>query len=216
MTSASESAIPPFWPWRRTPIIRVLGSLVSWFGFAFCFSLLYLTAVTVTALGGYCASGGPYEIAVECPENVVAFTPLSIFGGMFAVLLAIVFAQGFGVPLVIWAWPILFVGLGWSFLQSFINYGDITGIVIGIMFVLMGLAPLVLALRAAPRSSIIGSVNVRGETFDRSSENTVVWMPHARPTAGVLPTAADYAGAVLVAVLGAGLGWYLAQLLWFG
>ena len=95
--------MPTFWPWRRTPIIRVLGSLVSWFGFAVCFSLLYLTAVTVTSLGGYCASGGPYVIEVECPDNVVAFAPLSIWGGLLAVAIAIVFAQGFGTQLIIWA-----------------------------------------------------------------------------------------------------------------
>ena len=206
----------PFWPWRRTPIIRALGSLVSWFTFAFCFSLLYLTAVTVTALGGYCASGGPYVIEVECPANVVAFTPLSIFGGMFAVLLALVFAQGFGVPLILWAWPILFVGLGWSFLQSFINYGDITGIVIGVMFVLMGLAPLALAIRAGWRSTLIGTTNIRGEAFNRDGERSGMWLPQARNDSTVAATPGDWAGAVLIAVLGAGLGWYAAQLVWFG
>ena len=216
MSSASASATPTFWPWRRTPIVRALGSLVSWFGFAFCFSLLYLTAVTVTALGGYCASGGPYSIEVECPENVVAFTPLSIWGGLLAVAIAIVFAQGFGVPLIIWAWPILFVGLGWTFLQSFINYGDITGIVVGGVFVIMGLAPLALALRAGWRSTLIGTANVRGEAFDRSAERSGMWLPQQRDDAAVVPTPGDFAGAVIIAVVGAGLGWYLAQLLWFG
>jgi hypothetical protein len=208
--------VPTFWPWRRSPIIRALGSLVSWFGFAFCFSLLYLTAVTVTALGGYCASGGPYEIEVECPANVVAFTPLSIWGGLLAVAIAIVFAQGFGVPLIIWAWPVLFVGLGWTFLLSFINYGDITGIVIGIMFVIMGLAPLALAIRAGWRSTLIGTVNIRGEAFDRSTERSGMWLPQARTDEKVLATAGDWGGAVIIAALGAGLGWYLAQLVWFG
>jgi hypothetical protein len=208
--------VAPFWPWRRTPIIRVLGSLVSWFGFAFCFSLLYLTAVTVTAIGGSCASGGPYAIEVECPDNVVAFTPLSIWGGLLAVAIAIVFAQGFGLPLIIWAWPVLFVGLGWSFLLAFINYGDITGIVVGAVFVIMGLAPLVLALRAGWRSTILGTVNVRGEAFDRSTERSGMWLPRDRNDAAVVPTAGDWAGAILTAALGAGLGYYLAQLVWFG
>jgi hypothetical protein len=208
--------VPTFWPWRRTPIIRALGSFVSWFGFALCFSLLYLTAVTVTSLGGYCASGGPYAIEVECPENVVAFAPLSIWGGLIAVAIALVFAQGFGLPLIIWAWPILFVGLGWSFLQSFINYGDITGIVIGVMFVIMGLAPLLLALRAGWRSTLLGTTNLRGETFDRSGERSGMWLPQARADDRVSPTAGDWAAAVLIAVLGIGLGYYAAQLVWFG
>ena len=33
-------------------------------------------------LGGFCASGGPYVVAVECPDAVLATTPLSIFGGV--------------------------------------------------------------------------------------------------------------------------------------
>ncbi len=208
-------APPTFWPWRRTPVIRALGSFVSWFGFAFCFSLLYLTAVTVTALGGYCASGGPYVIETECPDNVIAFTPLSIFGGLAAVVIAIVFAQGFGTPLIIWAWPILFVGLGWTFFQSFITFGDITGIVIGVMFWLMGFAPLVLALRAGWRSTLIGTVNIRGEAFDRRRERTGMWLPNAGTNEDVLPTAGDWAGAILIAALGAGLGYYAAQFAWF-
>jgi hypothetical protein len=208
--------VAPFWPWRRTPIVRVLGSFVSWFGFAFCFSLLYLTSVTVTALGGYCASGGPYVIEVECPGNVVAFTPLSIFGGLIAVAIAIVFAQGFGTPLIIWAWPILFVGLGWTFLLSFINYGDITGIIIGVLFVIMGLAPLTLALRAGWRSTLIGTVNVRGEAFDRSRERTGMWLPNAQTNEDVTATARDWLAAFVITVLGAGVGYYAAQLLWFG
>jgi hypothetical protein len=208
--------VAPFWPWRRTPVVRVLGSFASWFLFAFCFSLLYLSSVTVTALGGYCASGGPYVIEVECPDNVVAFTPISIFGGMLAVVIAIVFAQGFGTPLIVWAWPILFVGLAWAFLLSFINYGDITGIVIGVMFVIMGLVPLALALRTGWRSTLIGTVNLRGEAFDRRRERTGMWLPSTQTGEDVTATASDWLAAFVVTVLGAGLGYYAAQLLWFG
>ena len=42
--------------------------------------------------------------------------PLSIFGGLAAVAIGVFFARGFGVPVVSWAWPILFVGLGGGFL----------------------------------------------------------------------------------------------------
>mgnify|MGYP001149551442 CR=1 FL=1 len=72
-------------PWMTSPLARLAGSALSWFLFALSFTLLFLVSYTVLALGGSCASGGPYEIAVQCPEGVAAFAPLSIFGGLIAV-----------------------------------------------------------------------------------------------------------------------------------
>ncbi len=92
------------------PLWRVTGSVVSWALFTFCFTLLLLGAITVMGLGGYCASGGAYVIEIECPEAVAVTMPLSIFGGLAAVAIGVIFARGFGVPVVAWAWPILFVG----------------------------------------------------------------------------------------------------------
>ena len=57
---------------------------------------------------------------------------------------------------------------------------------------------------------------MRGEAFDRSTERSGKWLPQARNDASVAPTAGDWGAAVFTAVLGAGLGYYLAQLVWFG
>ena len=93
--------------WTTTPLARVAGSAFSWFLFVLSFTLLFHVSFTVLALGGYCASGGPYVIAVECPEAVAGFAPLSIFGGLISVGVGAFFTRGFGTPLTSWAWPVL-------------------------------------------------------------------------------------------------------------
>ncbi len=106
-------------------------------------------------LGGFCASGGPYEIAVECPDAVIATTPLSILGGFLAAGLIIWGAAGLPgawMSLVFLAWPALFLSLGWNFLE----YGFFppeggwvwSWLFCGVLFVLMGAVPLVIGIAA--------------------------------------------------------------------
>ena len=112
----------------------------------------------VMDLGGFCASGGPYEIAVECPDAVIATTPLSILGGFLAAGLIIWGAAGLPgawMSLVFLAWPALFLSLGWNFLE----YGFFppeggwvwSWLFCGVLFVLMGAVPLVIGDRRLPR-----------------------------------------------------------------
>ena len=122
MTSSYYPA-PPRTNWRDSPLVRIAGSAVSWFVFALSFTLLFQVSTSVLALGGYCASGGAYEIAVQCPDAVSFFAPLSIFMGLAGVFLGVYLSQGFGTPLQTWAWPILFCGLGGAFLFGFFVAG---------------------------------------------------------------------------------------------
>lgn len=115
--------------------------------------------------GGYCASGGPYEIAAghECDGGAVGL----LVGGIFAMLLggAIALAgsgaylgvRGFGLTGLLWA--ALFGLLGWNFIEfglnppaNFANEPPIWGLLIpGAIFWLMaapGLLAPVLALRS--------------------------------------------------------------------
>ena len=149
----------------QSPIWRVLGSGASWLLFTFCFSLLYMGSALVMGLGGYCASGGAYVIETECPDAVVATMPLSIFGGLAAVALGVFLTRGFGMPVVSWAWPVLFVGLGAGFLIASAQPGGITFLIVGVLFVVMGAAPLVLELRASVRALFLGTTNVAGVKF---------------------------------------------------
>ena len=154
-------------PRLNGPLWRYLGSAVSWLLFAFCFTLLAVGASIVMGLGGFCASGGPYVIQTECPDVVAWSTPLSIFGGLIAVGIGVLVARGFGTPLVAWAWPILFIGLGFAFLGAGLAAG-VEGIVFDLlatMFIVMGAVPLVLELRAAPQAFFLGSTNADGTPF---------------------------------------------------
>ena len=99
---------------------RVVAFLAGMALLAFSITLLWLSMRIVMGIGGACASGGPYVPAVECPDAVVALTPLSIFGGILGVGLAAFGAAGIGgawLSLIFLAWPALFLSLGWNFLE---------------------------------------------------------------------------------------------------
>jgi hypothetical protein len=141
---------------RGLPLGHVAVYLIGVAGLAFCITLLWFGMRAVMDLGGYCASGGPYQIAVECPDAVVASTPLSILGGFVAVGLMLWGGLALGASwtgLVLLAWPALFLSLGFNFLQ----YGFFppdggwiwSWILCGVLFVLMGGLPLL---------AVIGSV----------------------------------------------------------
>jgi hypothetical protein len=202
-----------------SPLWRVLGSFVSWLVFSLSFTLLYVGSATVMGLGGFCASGGPYVIETQCPEAVVAFVPVSIWTGLAAVAIGAVFAQGFGTPLVSWAWPILFVGLGVAFLISSTVPGGTTFLIIGILFVIMGGAPLVLEFRASPQRLFLGSTNAADRKFieggkARWSPTQMTHFGAAESTEPLPPTAGDWTLALGILVAAVGLGIYLASLLW--
>jgi hypothetical protein len=202
----------------RGPIWRVAGSFVSWFLFALSFSLLYQGSAVVMGLGGFCASGGPYVIETECPDAVVAYVPLSIFGGLIAVAIGALFAQGFGTPLLTWAWSILFVGLGVAFLMASAQPGGITFLIIGIMFVLMGLVPLIIWIRASVQGMFLGTTNafdVKFEATDTGRRGLMGLRSFGVEESDerVAPTAGDWALALGVLVVAVGLGVYLAGLM---
>ena len=146
---------------------RLAGSFVSWFAFVFFFMGLFQVAGVVIGLGGFCASGGAYEISVECPEGVVLFAPLGIFGMIAGVVIGLVFAREFGTPLVLWAWPILFVGLGAQFFAGAFVGGQvaITNILLGLMFVVMGVIPLWWSIRAGVQPFLLGNANALDQQF---------------------------------------------------
>lgn len=200
------------------PLWRVLGSIVSWLLFSISFTVLYMGSAVVMRLGGFCASGGPYVIETECPDAVIAYVPLSIFGGLAAVAIGAIFAQGFGTPLVSWAWPILFVGLGTAFLISSTMPGGITFLFLGIMFVLMGGFPLVLEFRASAQALFLGTTNaadvrfVQGPRARRTLVQLQRWGVESSEEP-VPPTLGDWTLSIGILVASVALGIYLATLL---
>ncbi|HWM34286.1 MAG TPA: hypothetical protein VNR36_08630 [Pseudolysinimonas sp.] len=200
------------------PLWRVIGSFASWFLFAFCFSLLYRGSSAVMGLGGSCASGGPYQIEVECPAAVAIFVPLSIFGGIAAVAIGLFLAHGFGTPLLAWAWPILFLGLGIAFLVASTVPGAVSFFVCGVLFVLMGGYPLYLELRASARAAFLGTTNAADVPFTtaespRAAPLRLAYRRDDHPTA-VTPTAGDWALSLGILVAALALALVLSALLW--
>lgn len=201
-------------PRLDTPLGRLAGSVLSWVVFVYFFLGLFQVAGIVMGLGGSCASGGPYQIEVECPEAVIWFAPGGIFG-MFLALGISFFARGFGVSLVAWAWPILFIGLGIQFFAGVTSgQGIAVNILCGTLFVVMGAAPVwfVISSRTVV-PTIVGARSITGDRF--------VYDGKARryfgltPTEGgaeANPTARDWAISVGLWVVSVALGAWLSLL----
>jgi hypothetical protein len=150
------------------PLWRVVGSAGSWLVFGFSFTAFILAMFSVLGVGGTCASGGPYVIAVECPDGSGFFSLVGVYGGLGAVFLALVVARDFGARLVALAWPILFLTLGGVFVViggAGFAQGGWPFALIGVLFVVMALVPLVLELRASPQRTFLGIANLEGRRF---------------------------------------------------
>lgn len=137
---------------RQVRIGPVVAYLLGIAGLAFSLTILWLAMRAVMGIGGACASGGPYVPAVECPDVVVAMTPLSIFGLFIFGGLAAWGGAALGgswLGLIFLGWPALFLSLGWNFLEFGVRPpggepGEIvwSWIFCGVVFVIMGGGPL--------------------------------------------------------------------------
>jgi len=145
----------------------IVTFLIGMGGLAFSLTILWLSMRSVMGVGGACASGGPYVPAVPCPDVVIALTPLSVFGlflfGGLAGWGALSLGGGW-LSLIFLGWPVLFMSLGWNFLEFGFNPpgadpGELAWgwLFCGVIFELMGAGPLVLALwgsRSATRTGV--------------------------------------------------------------
>jgi len=153
---------------RRYGPMDVALYLLGVAGLSTCLTLVFLGMRAVMNVGGFCAEGGPYVIETHCPDGV----PLVMIGGIFGLFLfgGLMGWKGsqLGGPwgaLVLLAWPVLFISLGWNFLEYAIRppapeYGIVWGWLIpGVIFVVMGAVPLLAMLpsRAASRPTAADS-----------------------------------------------------------
>ncbi|MBN2399013.1 MAG: hypothetical protein JXI33_01590 [Candidatus Aminicenantes bacterium] len=121
------------------------------FAVAFCITTLYHAMRPIMRLGGMVASGGPYAIDHPAPSWVWVM-PLSIIIGMICFFLNMFTGPGDdGINLMPLAWPGLFLSLGWNFLEfAFAPPGggfSWAWLICGVVFVLMGGLPLILAFK---------------------------------------------------------------------
>jgi hypothetical protein len=197
-----------------SPGWRIAGSFVSWALFAFAFGAFFQTTGVVSGLGGFCASGGPYVISTECPEAVVIFAPVGIFGSLIAVGIGLFAARTFGVPLVLWAWPIVFVSLGVQFMVGATEWPSlITNILLGLMFVVMGAIPLWWGIRGGVQPFVLGIANAAGQPFVyRDTGRKSYFGPRWREGEQIAATPVDWAFSLAIFAGGVALGGWLSVL----
>jgi hypothetical protein len=182
---------------RPFSVLGLLLALVGAAGMAMAITLLYNGMATVMQTqGGFVATGGPYVIAHPAP-TWVGLVPLSIFAiFLFGAVGIYASNHGWGVNPVAFAWAGLFISLGWNFLRlGFFPPEGLQGawawIACGVVFWIMGFAPLLFMVRQA-RSAIRGLIERQN-----SGDARKAWR---LPEQG--DTTAAYIGAQLAGVAG--------------
>ncbi len=128
---------------------KVILLLIGLTSFCVALTVLFLSMRAVLGVGGFCAEGGAYVIKTHCPGGTAYLTPLSIFAMLIGGALYFIFSNKtpnspkWGT----FFWSALFVSLGWNFLDFAVHPIEGTEIeysllFCGIMFVLMGIVPL--------------------------------------------------------------------------
>jgi hypothetical protein len=150
----------------RSPIEGLRASVAIFLtlaGLSCGITLLFLGMRAVMDIGGACASGGPYVPSVQCPEGIPAVMMGGVWGGMIFVGLYLWATSKHDVPtLVAFAWPALFLSLGWNFFEYGVDPPLGEGLVWGwlvcaALFALMGGLPLL--MMAGP---VLGQFTRRG------------------------------------------------------
>ena len=141
---------------RRFDLVDVLLYAVGVAGLAMSLTFVFLGMRAVMNVGGFCADGGPYVIETHCPEGVsllmvAGIFGLFLFGGLMAWKGSVIGGPYAG--LVALAWPVLFLSLGWNFLEFAFNPPGPPGqrivwgwLIPGVLFMLMGGLPLLALL----------------------------------------------------------------------
>jgi hypothetical protein len=114
---------------------------------------LFLSMRAIMEIGGSCVSGGPIDpdVVRQCPSGTPGLMIFSIFGGL--IFLGVYAVNTFGLNLAIFAWPALFLSLGYNFFDYGINPptgdGPVWGwLICGAIFFLMGGGPLAFGIWA--------------------------------------------------------------------
>ena len=205
-----EPATPKAASVLASPLFKLVAYLASWFIYTGSFTLFVLSIASLGGVGS-CASGNtPYVIANQCPDLIVDFIPWVVFTALIAVGLAVVFANGIGFQLRVWAWPFLFGILGTGFVLA----GGAVGWGVGAVFIIMALVPLVIELRASVQRVFLGSFTIFGQQFQEGPKAQPSFSSRTMPNPpdAVSPRIGDWAIALLGFLIPAAAGIYVAVL----
>lgn len=151
-------------------------------GVACSITLLFLGMRAVMAIGGFCASGGPYVIAHRCPHGVPGIMVGSVAAGLVFGLAYAAIAASRTVPsLAGFIWPALFLSLGWNFLEFGLRPPGGGGVVWGwivdaVLFALLGGVPLLIILAMfwrRPRAAAAAAGPAAGDPATISSYRAI-------------------------------------------
>lgn len=126
--------------------------LLPLFAFSFSMAMIYSAMRGVMDLGGFVATGGPYEIAHPAPGWVWVF-PVFINVMVISMISAAALGKRINGPnLMSLSWSALFISLGWNFTEYGIGASKNTGPVISwlicaFLFMAMGIIPLFFIIR---------------------------------------------------------------------
>jgi hypothetical protein len=147
------------------PAVRIAGAAGGWLLFTFFTTLVLRAALAVMSLGGSCASGGPYVIAVPCPRAVLIVIPWAFFLAIGAVIAGGLVQRGFGTPLLSWAWGLAFGALGVGSIVGGVLTGGVWNFIGGAMFLLFAVPVLVFEFRQSPLRFFFGATNLGEQGF---------------------------------------------------
>jgi hypothetical protein len=156
----------------RKLVLTIVGVLLFTAGL----TLMFEAMRAVMDVGGYCASGGPYQIRQECPDGA-GLMVVGIFAGLVGTGLVVAGTFRGGPKLWVLAWPALFLSLGWNFLEYGIDPpppedGLVWGwLVCAVLFLAMGGIPLLFVLWNA-KLTLWGSSPTRSSPGPRTPAST--------------------------------------------
>lgn len=201
--------------WRDRPAVRLAGAFASWLFFAVALTLLGLAVLSVLSIAGTCAIGrpGPYLIAAHCPQGV-GFVPVAFLLGLVAVLMAFSFNRGFGPQLLLLAPILVFVAIGSVALFFFFRTGDIISLIVGVLFAGFGVLRLLFGLIKRDQRMFAGVVALSGVRLEGSKP--LLGVPLADHGEAAIPVSlGHWILCLLILIVPSGIGYYLAQQLFF-
>lgn len=205
----SEPVAPKKATWNNLPIVKLAAYVIAWFVYSLSLALSGFAFLSVASVGGFCASGSSaYVIQHQCPAVAIDFLPWTIFTGLIAVGLAVALAGGIGIQLRVWAWPSLFIGGGVLFLM----WNNFSGYLCGVIFVIMGVVPLALELKASVQRVFLGSFNIFGGQFKEGPKAQPSFSSRKMPNPpdAIAPNARDWAIDILGFLIPTVAGLYVA------
>lgn len=138
-------------------MIRAAIAAATWFVAALALTALLRGVVQVGAVGGYCASGGPFVPAVECPDGAPARILLGGFGIAAAIIANLALAKGVGPDLMAVGLPTVFGALAAVFLLGAFAPIRVDVLLPGLAFVAIAVGALVLARGNGVLRALVGS-----------------------------------------------------------